>query len=160
MLAHMVDLAIWYFGPPRTVETLICELRCPRRLIAGVEYPVDAEDYVLVRMISRSGVEMLLQADLVTPSFSQLIEIQGDNGSLIASIQQEIPSRLFLLRSAAGFAAGYTALPSMESSPFEMQMNDFLDLVRNPDRSPRCSFDDAVHTMRALDMIRARADLK
>lgn len=84
MLVHMVDLAIWYFGPVSGVDVLACDLIRPSRLINGRIEEADAEDFVLVRLKTASGVPVLCQADLVTPSFMQFAEVQGTNGTFMA----------------------------------------------------------------------------
>jgi predicted dehydrogenase len=71
MLVHMLDLAVWYFGPPVETELLVSKVLRPTRLIQGKSCEVDAEDFVVMRMASASSVEILLQADMVTASFAQ-----------------------------------------------------------------------------------------
>ena len=76
-LEFSIDLANWYFGPIRDIEVISCDLRCPERIIQGEKVKVDAEDYVLVRCFGCDGMEIYCQADLITPAFSQYVEVQA-----------------------------------------------------------------------------------
>src|SRR5260221_9464594 len=82
MLVHMLDLAVWYFGPIERAELMMEDVFRPQRVIGGKTESVDAEDFVLARFWTRGGIPVVIQADLLTPSFTQMIEIQGDNGTL------------------------------------------------------------------------------
>ena len=103
MLVHMVDLAIWYFGPVGEVRVLAHDLLRPQREIQGVIHDVDAEDYVIVRLTMENGVDVLCLADMVTPAFTQFIEVQGERGTFFGSIQPQMPSFLYLEQDSLGF---------------------------------------------------------
>ena len=74
MMVHMIDLAIWYFGPVKEAKVVDSHLMMPERVIGGETVTVDAEDYVLALFEMESGVRVTIQADLVTPSFNQFVE--------------------------------------------------------------------------------------
>jgi predicted dehydrogenase len=154
MLVHMLDLAIWYFGRVTAAEVMINELYRPSRSINGVTEAADAEDFVLVRCTTESGVPVILQADLLTPAFTQLMEVQGENGSLVGSIQAEWPQFVFLIREAGGFSAGRTELGSEASDMFQAQMSTFLRAVEERRPPDRCSLEDSVHVLEALELMR------
>jgi predicted dehydrogenase len=78
MLVHMVDLANWYFGPLTNIEVISCDLRYPERYVNGEKVRVDAEDHIWIRCLGCSDIEIFCQADLITPAFSQFVEIQGE----------------------------------------------------------------------------------
>jgi predicted dehydrogenase len=156
MLVHMLDLAVWYFGPIERAELLGEDVLRPQRVIAGKMESADAEDFVLARFWTRAGIPVVIQADLVTPSFTQMIEIQGDNGTLMASIQPEMPQFVFAIRAAGGYPAGRTELASDNSNFFDAQMAAFVAGLR--DRQPHGSgtLADSTHVMRALEALKAR----
>lgn len=154
MLVHMLDLAHWYFGPVQEAETLVCELLRPRRVIQGREEEVDAEDYVLVRLRMKSGAEVLCQADLVTPTFTQFVEIQGENGTFMGSIQPDMPSFIFCNRDAAGYAAGKTVLNFGPRNLFEAQMAEFVRLVRTRKEPSRSTIHDSLVLLETLELLR------
>lgn len=138
MLVHMIDLANWYFGPIRNVEVVSCSLRCPKRYIQGELVDVDAEDFVLIKCIGNCGIEIICQADLITPSFCQYVEIQSENGSFMGSIQDDLPSHVFLKESRGGYSTGKTLLQYGHINLFDTQMMDFVQLVlqgRKPNRN-------------------------
>jgi predicted dehydrogenase len=154
MLVHMLDLAVWYFGPIERAELMMEGVFRPQRVIGGKMESVDAEDCVLSRFWTRAGIPVVIQADLLTPSFTQMIEIQGDNGTLMASIQPEMPQFVFTLKPAGGYPAGRTELKCDEINLFDAQMAGFIDAVRN--RQENGTLADSVHVMRAIELLRGR----
>ena len=154
MMVHMLDLAHWFFGPAATAQMLEQGLRRPKRMIQGKEYEVDAEDYILARMTTTSGVEVLLQADMLTPAFTQYVEVQGDNGSFMGSIVSSMPSFLFLENAAGGYEKGRTSLEFAPTNMFIAQMAHFVEAARQGGKPSRCSLDDSVTVMQTMEMLR------
>lgn len=154
MLVHMLDLAVWYFGPIARAELMMNELFRPHRAIAGRIEAVDAEDFVLARLWTQVGVPIVIQADMLTPSFTQMLEVQGDNGSLMISIQAEMPQFVFVLKAAAGYAAGRTDLGCGQVNMFEAQMAAFVAAVRGRTSGEHGMLADSVAVMEALEMLR------
>ena len=157
MLVHMLDLVVWYFGPIERTELIMHELLRPQRVIDGRLETVDAEDFVLARFWTRSGVPAIIQADLVSPAFMQLFEVHGDNGTLTASIQPELPQFVFTLQPAGGYAAGRTELNCGRVNVFEAQMATFIAAVRDRTQHPAGTLADTVHVMEAVDALRGRS---
>ena len=155
MLVHMVDLAIWYFGPVASARVLACDLLRPTRAINGGNPRVDAEDYVLVRLAMDSGVQVFCQADLVTPSFMQMADVQGEYGTFAGSIQPHFPSYLHLEREVAGFRAGRNDFQYGQRNLFEAQMADFIHAVRAREQPSRSTIHDSVLLIQAMNKIRA-----
>lgn len=154
MLVHMVDLASWFFGPMASFELVAEHLLRPRRVIDGQAVAVDAEDFVIAHGLSESGVAVTIQADLVTPAFSQYGEIQGENGTLLGSIQAAYPAFLFLEREAGGLPAGRTALESPQVNIFEAQMAEFVRAVAERRPPSRSTLADSVMVLDAMEMLR------
>lgn len=153
MLVHMVDLAIWFFGPVKHARVLMEQLLRPVREIRGHTEQVDAEDYVLVHFEMQSGVHVVCQADLVTPAFTQLVEVQGENGTFMGSIQPEVPSFVYLGREAAGYEPGKTPINTGRHNLFEAQMAEFVRSVRWQVQPSRCSITDSLLLMEAMDQM-------
>ena len=87
MLVHMLDIVLWYFGSVRSVRNLYTDTLLAERDVEGKSVNADAEDVVLLKIESTSGVQTICESDLVTPSYMNYVEIQGTNGSLWTSIQ-------------------------------------------------------------------------
>lgn len=138
MLVHMIDLAQWFFGPAEDFNLDAVRHYWKTREIGGQTVETDAEDWVLASMRSRAGVDMLLQADFITPAFTQYVEIQGENGSFMGSIQNDFPCFVFCVKEAGGYKAGKTALDIKPTNMFEAQMGEFVEAVRGrtKNRSP------------------------
>lgn len=154
MLVHMVDLANWYFGPISNIEVLSNQLKCPERLIQGKKETVDAEDYVLIQAKGRDGVEIVCQADLITPAFNQYVEIQCDNGSFMGSILRDMPSWVFLNKSCDGYPSGKTILHPDGRSFLDIQMEYFYQCVTQQQKADRNRIDDSIELMNLIESIR------
>ena len=157
MLVHMIDLANWYFGPLKDVEVISCDLCCPKRVINGKEATVDAEDFVLIRCYGQNGVEIYCQADLITPAFSQYVEIQAENGSFMGSIQPDMPSYIFLKESRGGYSVGKTNLNYGYRNIWDIQMLSFVQAVlsRILDRN---TLKDSIELQKVMQKIKRQVE--
>lgn len=156
MLVHMLDLALWFFGPVSDLSVLACELLRPRRMIQGREEMVDAEDFILLKLKMKNGISVTCQADLLTPAFTQFLEIQGTTGTFMGSIQPDMPSFLFSETGTGGFDKGKTPLQFGPANLFEKQMAEFVTAVQQQTQPTRCSIDDSVRLLETLDLIKER----
>lgn len=154
MLVHMLDLVLWYFGEIKEASLLIKEILQPQRIIQGKKETVDAEDYVVVRVSTKSGVEILCQADLLTPAFTQMIEVQGEDGSFMASIQSDLPSYVYCKQATQDYKAGKTFLKFEENDIHKLQMAEFIRSVCSRQPSDRCSVRDSVHLLAVLHSLK------
>lgn len=152
MLVHALDLTLWLFGAPVRTEVLASEIRRPFRVIRNVPAEADVEDFVLVRFEGNGGTAIFIEADMVTPGFTQRLEIEGAYGSLSASIQPEEPSYLFLTESHAGLSAGRRALCAA-GDPYAIQAKTFLEAVQERQPPDHGRLDDACTVMRVMDDI-------
>lgn len=157
MAVHMIDLAYWYFGEMETVQLFDIDRRQSRRKIGGQFVDCDAEDWIVAKMVSKKGVNVLLQADLVTPAFTQYVEIQGDEGSFAGSIDPNYASYLHLTREWGKYKTGRNALDISPSNFYKAQMGMFAEVVQGgePDRN---TLSDSVAVMELQEQIRKQAD--
>jgi myo-inositol 2-dehydrogenase/D-chiro-inositol 1-dehydrogenase len=158
MLVHMLDLAIWYFGPAIEARVLGERLLRPCREIQGRAEEVDAEDFILVELVMNSGVAVICQADMLTPAFTQFVEIQGDNGTFMGSIDPEMPSFVFLNKETDGWAAGRTPLNFPRVNLFEAQMSEFVRAVQTRTAPSRCTIEDSLLLLESMEMLRKSRD--
>jgi len=153
MLVHMVDLAVWYFGPMRSGRILASRLRQPERTIRGQRVAADAEDWIVAELVSRGGVDILVEADLTTPTFLQYGEVHGSNGSFMGSIQPDMTTFIHCLAPRAGFAAGRRTYDFGARNLFEAQMGLFLDCVAGTATLDRCTLGETLELMQALELL-------
>ena len=158
MLVHMIDLANWYFGPLQGVEVISCDLRYPEREIQGKKVKVDAEDFILVKCVGTNGVEIFCQADLITPAFSQYVEIQAENGTFMGSIQTDMPSYVFLKESRGGYNSGKTELRHGRRNLFDIQMMAFVQAVLKKESPDRNTIRDSLNLMHIVNQIRQQVE--
>ena len=150
MMVHMVDLAHWLFGAPTDAHLLRKEQRWPTRHIMGTTHDVDAEDWTLTVLNHANNIDVTIQADFITPAFTQYIEIQGENGSFFGSIQPDMPNFVFCVEPRASFYAGKTELASKPVNLFEAQMGTFVDSMKSGTRPDRGSIRDALGVMETM----------
>lgn len=153
MLVHMLDLALWYFGPVRTVQLLTKKLLRTRREIQGRLEEVDAEDYILAEMQMKSGVTVVCQADLLTPAFTQFVEVQGDNGTFVGSIDPAMPSFVYCNREAGGWKQGRTDVRFGQVNLFETQMSAFIRAIETRTMPDRSTVEDSVQLLEAMETL-------
>ena len=153
MLVHMLDLVLWYFGAVRESRLLGKKLLQPRREIQGRMEDVDAEDYILVELEMESGITVVCQADLLTPAFTQFVEIQGENGTFMGSIDPALPSFAYCNQPAEGWKQGRTSLEFGRVNLFETQMSAFVHAVRTRSAPGRCTVNDSVLLLKTMEML-------
>ena len=153
MLVHMLDLANWYFGPLQDIQVISRQLMLPQREIHDQTIVADAEDYVIVRCKGISGVELYCQADLITPSFSQYIEIQSENGLFRASIRDEEPAFVYLKEARGDYASGKTDLKYAQQNLTDLQMFAFIGAVKNTRPQDRNTLYDSIQLLKLIEEI-------
>lgn len=153
MLVHMLDLVLWYFGPVRDSRLLGKKLLQPRREIHGRMETVDAEDYILAELEMECGITVVCQADLLTPAFTQFVEIQGENGTFMGSIDPAMPSFVHCNHPADGWKQGRTSLEFGRVNLFETQMSAFIHAVRTRSGAVPCTVDDSVLLLETMEML-------
>jgi predicted dehydrogenase len=156
MLVHMIDLANWYFGPLNNLKVVSNHLYLKERKINGEKVSADAEDYIMVQCKGVDGIEIFCQADLVTPAFSQYLEVQGENGSFRGSIQQDSPSYLFLNESRGGYDAGKTTFSFGQRNLLDYQMLSFILSVLQNEKPEKNTIDDSLQLIRIIDQIKSQ----
>ncbi|WP_340110619.1 Gfo/Idh/MocA family oxidoreductase [Pikeienuella sp. HZG-20] len=153
MMVHMIDLAQWYFGAPKEVELLQRQLRWPERRIHGELHQVDAEDWVLASLKFEGGLDVLIQADLTSPSFTQYVELHGDNGSFVGSIQPQHASYIFLREARDQWPAGRTAMEAQPHDLYRSQMGAFVADILNGTRETADTMRGSIEVMRTMERL-------
>jgi len=126
MAVHELDTAQWLFGDLDLESVLEHTLLQNERTIGGEVMDADADDFLVFRL--RAGpVSVLVQADLTSPGFMQWIEVQGERGTLFASVLGHLPTYVQLSAPAGGYEQGVTVLDtSAAESAHLRQMREFL----------------------------------
>jgi predicted dehydrogenase len=129
LASHMLDLALWCFGPMRACEISEKSQSRAHRVVDGVSVAVDAEDRIAMRLRSASGVAIDIEADFAAPQFSQWLEIRGEQGSVRASIE---------------------GAPDL----YRLQAQSFLDAIAG-NRGAACDLFEAARARELLDRLHA-----
>ena len=154
MLVHMIDLVNWFFGPIEHAEVVTSDVLLPERVIDGEKIQADAEDFILVKCRTASGAEFICQSDLITPEFSQYVEIQAENGTFRGSIQGDAPSYVFLKESRGGYDIGKTEFDFGQRNMIDIQMTSFMQCVRKGSLPDRNTLQDSLELMNIINDIK------
>ena len=128
MLAHILDLADWLLGPLGDPRLLAREVLLPIREIAGETVRSTAEDYIVARL--RAGdTEVLLESDLVTPSYMNYTELHGVNGSLFTTILAHLPTVLYCREARGIYDIGNHVRTFPQTNLFDLELAQFIGAV-------------------------------
>jgi predicted dehydrogenase len=151
MLVHMVDLALWYFGECTGAVNLLTETLLPTREIEGETVQADAEDLMLIRLDTATGVRVLCQSDLVTPGYMNHFEIQGTNGSLFSSILDYLPTVVYCKEPRGVYDRGQNFFEFPKADLFVRELGHFVERIRNPDVDDVNSVRDSINLMSVVE---------
>lgn len=151
MLVHMLDVALWYFGEVTAAVTLLTETMVPEREIEGRLVQADAEDMILLRVETASGVRVICQSDLVTPGYMNHFEVQGTNGSLFSSILDYMPTLVYCKEPRGVYDRGQNFFDFPKVDLFVAQLGHFLQRVEGSGAEERNSIHDSIGLMKVLD---------
>ncbi|STX28911.1 myo-inositol 2-dehydrogenase [Legionella beliardensis] len=154
MLVHMLDLVNWLFGDITDVNHCNTHLLRSKRIINGITIDADAEDFVSVAGFTRSGVYVTVQADLLTPAFSQSIEVQGENGSFFGSIQANRLSEFYLINSTNSYQAGKHQIVTNKQDLFHNQMNEFIVNIKQNKLNQSPGIKDSIQLVNILQQVK------
>jgi len=149
MMTHMLDLACYWFGDFVAYHTYRDTI-LPERRIEGKTVRVDAEDCLLFRLETEQGVTVFCEADLVTPSYMNYVEVHGTNGSYLGSILPEIPTMIYCQRSRRGYKQGKTVIHYPMIDLLQKELQHFVASVHGS-RKPLNCVGDSVKVLKAIE---------
>ena len=155
VLVHILDLAGWLFGPIDHALWHQKLLLRSERVIDGARVSADAEDFVLVTTQGRGGIHIVLQADLLTPAFQQTLEVNGEAGSFLGSIEPQHPSFIHLLETRGEFAAGRRSLSFPQENLFHSQMRNFVENILRGTLVDCATVADSLQLLKIVEQARA-----
>ncbi len=155
MMVHMLDLSDWYFGEPQTVESVSLETILKKRIIEGREVDVDAEDFALLKLKTKSGVHVLCEADLITPSYMNTVEVHGDNGSFFGSILDYLPTIVYCVRRHGLYDRGKNVFENPYVNLVEKELRFFTESLSTCEK-PLDSVETSIRVLRIIEEVRGR----
>lgn len=155
MLTHMFDMALWLFGEMKSVQCLHSGIVLAERDINGSKMRADAEDYIVARL-RNDYMDILCEGDLVTPSFMNYVEVQGDNGSVFSSSLHYLPTVLFLKKSKGIYSQGNNFYNYPVTNVMVDQLKAFMEACGTNDPSDG-SLVDSLHVVEWMSNVRLPA---
>ena len=160
MMVHMLDLVLWYFGPISHTRTILFDTVLKEREVEGKTIQADAEDLALVHLETESGVKIVCESDLITPSYMNHIEIQATNGSIVTSILDYFPSLVYCKEARGTYQVGNNVLHFPKVNLFEKQLQYFLDCITNGVSPERNTVRESVYLLQLIDNIKKQRQEK
>lgn len=154
MLVHILDLTLWYFGKPTSVELLKSKTFHKSRMIDGQLIEADVEDYVLLNL-SMDGLEVICEADMVTPGYMNIVEVQGTNGSFFGSVLDYLPTLVYCKEASGSYAKGLNVFKNPYTNLFEKELQHFIDVLNN-NADPTNSVDDSIKILKIIDALKPK----
>ena len=156
MMVHMLDLAYYWFGEYVAYHVHRATL-LPQRKIAGQRVHVDAEDLVLFRLktvenkhFEKNGVEIYCQADLVSPSYMNYVEMHGTNGSYYGSILEELPTMIYCKQARGEYKQGKSVIHYPQTDLVQMELQHFVAALQGSQEPINC-VSDSVKVLKAME---------
>jgi predicted dehydrogenase len=151
MLVHMLDLMIWWFDAPTETERLWTDTVLEQRDIDGETVAASAEDLVVLRARTEGGTDILCESDLVTPSYMNSIEIHGENGSILTSILDHVPTSVYCKEPTGIYDRGHNFHDFSYVDLFEKELSYFKDCITSKNPPELNTLDDAIEVRRIID---------
>jgi predicted dehydrogenase len=130
MMVHLLDLLSWLLGPLTDGRVVYEDLLLRTRAIGQDTVEATAVDCAVLSLRA-GGVPSLCQSDLATPSFMNYVEVQGTNGSLMASILDFLPTIVYCNEPRVLFDRGHNVRHFGQTNLFAKELQAFVDVIRN-----------------------------
>jgi len=153
IFVHKLSLISWLFGNISRIRWLLNELVMPSRIIEGKRVNVDTEDCVMFNLEGKNGLQIICEADLITPCFMDHTEIHGDNGSICGSILHYIPTIVFCNEPRGVFNRGNNIFQYPMINLFKLELEHFLDAIKGK-KEPVGTIDESIQIMSIIDKLR------
>lgn len=158
MMVHMLDLVFWYFGHISKTRTILFDTVLKEREVEGKTVQADAEDLAIVHLETESGVKIICESDLITPSYMNYLEIQASNGSVLTSILDYFPSLVFCKEPRGTYQTGNNVIHFPKVNLFEKQLLYFLDCIRDGNEPNHNTIRESVYLLELIETIKKQGE--
>ena len=156
MMVHMIDLVLWYFGDIIKVEKLYEDTLLKEREIDGKIVKCDAEDVVLAKFITKNNVVVICESDLITPSYSNYVEIQGTNGTVFCSVQSHFPTIVYCKKQVGIYNQGFNFYNFPQENIFIKELGYFIECIKEGKKNVMNNVDDSIKIMEVVEELRRK----
>jgi predicted dehydrogenase len=160
MMVHMLDLLLWYLGDLHILEAVNLDNLIKERQIDGQEVQSCAEDFAIVVGKSKSGTKVILQSDMISPNYTNNIEIIGSDGYIMASMLDTQPSYIHCNRERPPFVKGMNILANEKVDLFELIFRDFFKNIQGQQSSRKNTFEESLKLAYLINTIKNNNGVK
>ncbi len=153
MMVHMLDLILWYFGEIAECRVLYKDIILKERTIEGELVFPDAEDVILIQLVTQSGTTVICQSDMATPSYMNSIEIHGSNGSLWTSILDYFPTVIHCKEARGSYKQGNNIMTFPYVDFFQRELKHFTEAIQNGEQLRLNTLEDSLKIMRLIHQL-------
>ena len=94
MVVHIIDLVQWYFGDIKEIKDVNKKIYLEHRIKRLNDTDELAEDYVHIKLVTKSNVEVEIEADLISSDFIQYVQFNNKEFECFFSIQPNLPLQI------------------------------------------------------------------
>jgi len=152
IFVHKLTMILWYFGNITRIKWLVNDLVLPKRTIAGKTIEADAEDCVIFQLECESGVQIICEADLVTPCFMDFTEVHGSNGSICGSILHYMPVVVFCDNARGAYNRGNNIFQFPMHDLVKRELEHFVSSIKG-EKEPIGGVDESITVMKIIDVL-------
>lgn len=157
MLIHKLDLIYFLLGKIDRLRILFNTILLKTRVIDEERFEPNAEDNILLQL-KVGNTLTICQADFTSPSYMEYFELQGDNGSIFASILGYFPTLLFLQKPLGVYNQGNNFFNFNQVNLFELELRHFLTCIQHEENNNINSVDDSIELMKIVEQIKRRSN--
>jgi len=160
MMVHMLDLLLWYVGDMDYLEVVNLDNIVKSRSIDGSEVTSNAEDFALVIGRSKNGVKFVVYCDMISQSYTNHIEIVGDDGYINLSILESEESFLYLNNERPPYKKGKNVLEMGKVDLFELMFAEFFKNIREKGSLEKNTFAESLRLAIFINEIKKQGAVK
>ena len=135
----------------KSIENLYTDILLGERNIEGKTVRVDAEDIILLKVVTAGGVTILCESDLIIPSYMNYVEVQGTNGSLWTSILDYFPTMVYCQQPKGVYDRGHNFFRFPKVDLFEEELKHFAECICGEKEVGLNSVEQSVKVMELVD---------
>lgn len=139
--SHWIDLAIWIFGMPSTVQSSVDRIS---------DLEIETDDNVDATLFYPEGLRVVLHLDLYGRPHRRRMLASGTKGTLTWS---DSPNEVVVASDAAGEGERF-AYPGERNDMFMALATHFMEVVARK-AQPSCTLNDGYNVMAVIEAIRA-----
>lgn len=150
-LVHSLDLAFYNFDDFVSSELLFSDTIVKERTIEDKRYTISGEDFVLLKLETKDGIQVFCQGDQITPSYMNIVEVHGGNGSFFGSILEDLPTVVFCKKGRGQYFEGKNLFVEPEINLMRKELQFFVDVLEEKKELHSDSVTNSIKILKTIE---------